>query len=61
LGEVEPIPLAASLYLCSGIGLLGIKAYQRSTRWASDREGKDWEQAVFHWEWHFFGNKILSL
>lgn len=29
LGEVEPIPLAAFLYLGSGIGLLGVKLYQR--------------------------------
>ena len=29
LGEVEPIPLAAFLYLGSSIGLLGIKLYQR--------------------------------
>jgi drug/metabolite transporter (DMT)-like permease len=29
LGEVEPIPLAAFLYLGSGIGLLGIKFFQR--------------------------------
>lgn len=29
LGEVEPIPLAALLYLGSGIGLLGVKLFQR--------------------------------
>ena len=29
LGEVEPIPLAAFLYLGSGLGLLGIKLFQR--------------------------------
>ncbi|MDP1545921.1 MAG: DMT family transporter [Anaerolineales bacterium] len=29
LGEVEPIPLAAFLYLGSGIGLLGVKIFQR--------------------------------
>ena len=40
LGEVEPIPLAAFLYFGSGIGLLGIKAYQRSTRQPSDREAQ---------------------
>lgn len=28
LGEIEPIPLAAFLYLGSGIGLLGIKLFQ---------------------------------
>jgi drug/metabolite transporter (DMT)-like permease len=32
LGEVEPIPLAAFLYLGSGIGLLGIKLFQRMNR-----------------------------
>jgi len=29
LGEVEPMPLAAFLYLGSGIGLLGVKLFQR--------------------------------
>ncbi len=29
LGEIEPIPLAAFLYLGSGLGLLGVKLYQR--------------------------------
>ena len=29
LGETEPIPLAAFLYLGSGFGLIGIKIYQR--------------------------------
>ncbi len=32
LGEVEPIPLAAFLYLGSGIGLLGITLFQRISR-----------------------------
>ncbi|MBI5590362.1 MAG: DMT family transporter [Deltaproteobacteria bacterium] len=40
LGEVEPIPLASFLYLGSGIGLLGIKAYQRTTRQPSDNEAQ---------------------
>jgi drug/metabolite transporter (DMT)-like permease len=38
LGEVEPIPLAAFLYLGSGIGLLGIKLFQRITRQGAERE-----------------------
>lgn len=29
LGEIEPIPLAAFLYLGSGLGLLGLKVFQR--------------------------------
>jgi drug/metabolite transporter (DMT)-like permease len=32
LGDVEPIPLAAFLYLGSGLGLLGIKIFQYITR-----------------------------
>ena len=32
LGEVEPIPLAALLYLDSGLGLLGLKLFQRVNR-----------------------------
>lgn len=40
LGEVEPIPLAAFLYLGSGIGLLGIKIYQRISQRSSDNEAQ---------------------
>jgi drug/metabolite transporter (DMT)-like permease len=40
LGEVEPIPLAAFLYLGSGIGLLGIKTYRRINRRLSDDEAQ---------------------
>lgn len=37
LGEVEPIPLAAFLYLGTGIGLLGVKLFQRtSQQWVDD-------------------------
>ncbi|HEY5157653.1 MAG TPA: EamA family transporter [Anaerolineales bacterium] len=38
LGEVEPIPLAAFLYLGSGIGLLGVKLFQHITRQRAERE-----------------------
>ena len=38
LGEIEPIPLAAFLYLGSGIGLLGIIAFQRINRQTSGGE-----------------------
>jgi drug/metabolite transporter (DMT)-like permease len=40
LGEVEPIPLAAFLYLGSGIGLLGIKTFQRLNQRFSEREAQ---------------------
>lgn len=40
LGEVEPIPLAAFLYLGSGIGLLGIKIYQHINQRSSDSEAQ---------------------
>lgn len=40
LGEIEPIPLAAFLYLGSGIGLLGIKLFQHINRRGSDREAQ---------------------
>ncbi len=36
LGEIEPIPLAAFLYLGSGLGLLGIKIYQLINQQQSD-------------------------
>jgi drug/metabolite transporter (DMT)-like permease len=46
LGEVQPIPLAAFLYLGSGLGLLGIKAYQRFGQRSSENEAQiqksDW-------------------
>jgi drug/metabolite transporter (DMT)-like permease len=40
LGEVEPIPLAAFLYLGSGIGLLGVKIYQRLTQKSLESEAQ---------------------
>jgi drug/metabolite transporter (DMT)-like permease len=40
LGEVEPIPLAAFLYLGSGIGLLGIKFFQRINQKGLDNEAQ---------------------
>lgn len=40
LGEVEPIPLASFLYLGSGIGLLGVKLFQRVQKPGSDREAQ---------------------
>jgi drug/metabolite transporter (DMT)-like permease len=40
LGEIEPVPLAAFLYLGSGIGLLGIRIFQKIIRRPSDREAK---------------------
>jgi drug/metabolite transporter (DMT)-like permease len=40
LGEVEPIPLAAFLYLGSGLGLLGIKIYQYLTQQSAEREAQ---------------------
>ena len=40
LGEVEPIPLAAFLYLGSGIGLLLIKSFQRTNQRYAEREAQ---------------------
>jgi len=40
LGEVEPIQLAAFLYLGSGIGLLGIKLFQRINQQGLDSEAQ---------------------
>jgi drug/metabolite transporter (DMT)-like permease len=40
LGEIEPIPLAAFLYLGSGIGLLSIKLYQRIHQRGLDNEAQ---------------------
>jgi drug/metabolite transporter (DMT)-like permease len=40
LGEIEPIPLAAFLYLGSGIGLLSIKVLQRFNNHSLDREAR---------------------
>ena len=40
LGEVKPIPLASFLYLGSGIGLLGIRAYQHLVRKSSTSEAQ---------------------
>ena len=40
LGNFEPIPLAAFLYLGCGFGLLGIKIYQRINRKSLDREAQ---------------------
>ncbi len=36
LGEIDPLPLAAFLYLGSGSGLLGLKLYQRVVRRRND-------------------------
>jgi drug/metabolite transporter (DMT)-like permease len=38
LGAIEPIPLAAFLYLGSGIGLSGVKLFQRVTNKGMERE-----------------------
>ena len=38
LGEVEPIPLAALLYLGSGLGLLVIKLFQHINQQGLDRD-----------------------
>ena len=38
LGEMEPIPLAALLYLGSGLGVLGVKLLQGTSRRERDRE-----------------------
>jgi len=40
LGQVEPVPLAAFLYLGSGLALLGIKLFQRINGPRSDREAR---------------------
>ena len=40
LGEVEPIPLAAFLYLGSGLGLLGIKLFQHINQQGLDSEAQ---------------------
>ncbi len=40
LGEVEPIPLAAFLYLGSGIGLLSVKLFQRVNQQGLDSEAQ---------------------
>jgi len=40
LGEVEPIPLADFLYLGSGLGLLGIKTYQRLIQRSAENEAQ---------------------
>lgn len=40
LGDVEPIPLAALLYLGSGIGLLCVKAVQHFLQGSSDQEAR---------------------
>ncbi|MEI7845623.1 MAG: EamA family transporter [Chloroflexota bacterium] len=40
LGEVMPIPLAAFLYLGSGIGLLGVKLFQRITEQGLESEAQ---------------------
>lgn len=40
LGEVEPIPLAAFLYLGSGIGLLGVKIFQRINKQGVNSEAQ---------------------
>lgn len=48
LGDVEPIPLAAFLYLGSGLGLLGIKLIQRLNRTQIAQEAKI-EKSDFGW------------
>ena len=48
LGEVNPIPLAAFLYLGSGIGLLGIKLFQNTHQQALNSEAKV-EKSDFGW------------
>ncbi|HNE05936.1 MAG TPA: EamA family transporter [Anaerolineales bacterium] len=48
LGEVEPIPLAAFLYLGSGIGLLGIKLFQRINQQGVNDEAQV-EKSDFKW------------
>jgi drug/metabolite transporter (DMT)-like permease len=40
LGEVQPIPLAAFLYLGSGLGLLSLKGYQRFIQRSTEREAQ---------------------
>lgn len=40
LGEVEPIPFAAFLYLGSGLGLVGVKIFQRMTLPGVEREAR---------------------
>ncbi len=40
LGEVEPIPLASFLYLGSGIGLLGVKIFQRINKQGLNSEAQ---------------------
>jgi drug/metabolite transporter (DMT)-like permease len=40
LGEIEPIPLAAFLYLGSGFGLLGIKLFQHINQQGLDTEAQ---------------------
>jgi drug/metabolite transporter (DMT)-like permease len=40
LGEVKPIPLAAFLYIGSGIGLLGIKLFRRINQQGLDSEAQ---------------------
>ncbi len=49
LGEIAPIPLAAFLYLGSGIGLLGIKIYQRSTQRLADEREAQIKKSDFPW------------
>ena len=48
LGEVEPIPLAAFLYLGSGIGLLGVKLFQHINQQESNDEARV-EKSDFGW------------
>jgi len=40
LGQIQPIPLAAFLYLGAGFGLLGVKLVQRLSGRASNREAQ---------------------
>lgn len=40
LGEIEPVLLAAFLYLGTGVGLLSVKIYQSKLQHLSEKEAK---------------------
>jgi drug/metabolite transporter (DMT)-like permease len=48
LGEIDPVPLAAFLYLGSGVGLLGIKLIQNINQQGSKKEAQI-EKTDFGW------------
>jgi drug/metabolite transporter (DMT)-like permease len=54
LGEVQPIPLAAFLYLGSGLGLLGIKIFQRI------RQSSENEAQIQKPDWPWLAGAILA-